>query len=103
MRSNAGGSNRPHLRFDKHAAEIGVGCMKAWVRIKENFIVFGRCSALSNRLMVRPRFANRWFWDFGLVSALRRKGMPRAYPRRIIQRPAEMTGRAVPAASRWKA
>jgi hypothetical protein len=69
--------------------------------------VFGRCSALSNQLVVRTRFANRGFWDLfrdlDVVSALRRKWALRAYPRRVIQRPAEMTGRAVPAEARWKA
>jgi hypothetical protein len=61
------------------------------------FIVFGRCSALSGRLLgARPWIGKRGFWDFPLLLAMKRRWTLFAFPRRIIQRPGEMTGRAVP-------
>jgi hypothetical protein len=61
------------------------------------FIVFGRCSALSGRLLgARPWIGKRGFWDFPLLLAMKRRWTLFAFPRRIIQRPSEMTGRAVP-------
>ena len=105
---------------------------------EENFIVFGRSSALSGRLLgVRPWISKRGFWDFPpllamkqswtfpfprpiiqrpniwllwapqwlakpwlrsfpLLLAIKRRWTLFAFPRRIIQRPIEMTGRAVP-------
>ena len=66
---------------------------------EENFIVFGRSSALSGRLLgVRPWISKRGFWDFPPLLAMKRRWALFAFPRRIIQRPSEMTGRAVPAA-----
>ena len=61
--------------------------------------MFGRCSALSDRLLgARPWLGRRGFWDFPPLLAMKRRWTLFAFPRRIIQRPSEMTGRAVPAA-----
>jgi hypothetical protein len=61
--------------------------------------VFGRCSALSGRLPgARPWLSKRGFWDFPPLLAIKRRWTLFAFPHRIIQRPSEMTGRAVPAA-----
>jgi hypothetical protein len=61
--------------------------------------VFGKRSARSSLLAVGPRLAQHWFYDLGLLLAILRGH--RLVPRRIIQRPGEMTGRAVPDATRW--
>lgn len=61
--------------------------------------MFARSSALSGRLLgVRPWISKRGFWDFPSLLAMKRRWTLLAFPRRIIQRPGEMTGRAVPAA-----
>ena len=61
--------------------------------------MFGRCSTLSGRLLgARPWLGKRGFWDFPALLAMKRRWMLFAFPRRIIQRPSEMTGRAVPTA-----
>jgi|EndMetStandDraft_3_1072993.scaffolds.fasta_scaffold25573_5 hypothetical protein len=67
--------------------------------VRGEFIVFGRCSALSGRLLGARLWLNkRGFWDFPALLALKRRWTLFAFPRRIIQRPSEMTGRAVPTA-----
>ena len=60
--------------------------------------MFGRCSALPGRLLgARPWLSKRGFWDFPPLLAMKRRWTLFAFPQRIIQRPSEMTGRAVPA------
>jgi len=61
--------------------------------------VFGRCSALSGRLSgARPWIGKHGFWDFPPLLAMKCRWTLFAFPRPMIQRPSEMTGRAVPAA-----
>lgn len=65
--------------------------------------MFGQCSALSGRLLgARPWLSKRGFWDFPALLAMKRRWTLFAFPRRIIQRPSEMTGRAVPTAILFK-
>jgi hypothetical protein len=91
------GSNSLHLGFDSTPPNRRpiLGLAPLW---RGEFIVFARSSALSGRLLgVRPWISKRGFWDSPLL-AMQRRWTLLAFPRRIIQRPGEMTGRAVPAA-----
>jgi hypothetical protein len=90
------GSNSLHFRFDNTPPKLAPYIV---LLCRGEFIVFGRCSALSGRLLgARPWLSKRRFWDFPPLLALKRRWTLFAFPRRIIQRPSEMTGRAVPAA-----
>jgi hypothetical protein len=90
------GSNSLHLRFDNTPAKLApYNAARTFVR--GEFIVFGRCSALSGRLLgARPWISKRGFWDFPPLPAMKQNWtLPAmkqnwtlfAFPRRILQRP----------------